>query len=151
MIPLITIVIPTRNEAEDIAATLEACLALDDPNKEVLVIDDSHDGTPDVVRRFADRGVRLYHRAINDNACCGARNEGIKRAAGEIVVLLNADARPAKDFLTRIRRHYHGGAGYVVVRSEVQNPDSVWSGFLAVEEALWFEKGRPMEWSEGFS
>jgi GT2 family glycosyltransferase len=154
MIPLITIVIPTRNEAEDIADTLEAVLALDDPNKEVLVIDDSRDGTPDVVRRFADRGVRLHHRDINDNACCGARNEGIKRAAGEIVVLLNADARPESDFLTRIRSHYRSGAGYVIVRSEVQNPDSVWSGFLAAEGAIWFakgQKGQPMEWSEGFS
>src|ERR1700730_4894121 len=149
--PLITIVIPTRNEAEDIEATLEACLALDDPNKEVLVIDDSRDGTPDVVRRFADRGVRLYHRDTNDNACCGARNEGIKRAAGEILVLLNADARPELDFLTRIRRHYAGGAGYVIVRSEVQNSGSLWSGFLAAEGALWAERGQTMEWSEGFS
>src|SRR6185369_48454 len=94
---LITIVIPTRNEAADITDTLEACLALDDSAKEILVIDDSVDDTPDVVRLFADRGVRLFHRERNSNGCCGARNEGIRRATGEIVVLLNADARPAPD------------------------------------------------------
>jgi hypothetical protein len=148
---LITIIIPTRNESEDISGTLESCLALDDPAKEILVIDDSVDDTPDVVRLFAERGVRLFHRTRNMNGCCGARNEGIKRAAGEIVVLLNADARPAPDFLARIRRHYENGAGYVVVRSAVENRDSVWSRLLAVEEDIWFQVGRPMEWSEGFS
>lgn len=148
---LITIVIPTRNESEDISGTLEACLALDDPAKEILVIDDSVDDTPDVARMFADRGVRVFHRTRNSNGCCGARNEGIRRAAGEIVVLLNADARPAPDFLMRIRRHYEDGAGYVVVRSEVENRESAWSRLLAVEEDIWFLGGRPMEWSEGFS
>jgi glycosyltransferase involved in cell wall biosynthesis len=38
--PLVSIIIPTRNEAEDIALTIEACLALDYESKEIMVVDD---------------------------------------------------------------------------------------------------------------
>ena len=55
-------VIPTRNEAEDIRRTLERCLAVDYPHKEILVVDDSTDETPRIVSEYADRGVRLIHR-----------------------------------------------------------------------------------------
>ena len=40
-----SLIIPTKNEALDIAGTLEACLAIDYPHKEVIVVDDSSDDT----------------------------------------------------------------------------------------------------------
>jgi uncharacterized protein (DUF2126 family) len=75
--PLVSIVIPARNEVRDIAATLDTILAIDYEPKEILVVDDSTDETPDIVVRYAGRGVRLIHREQNRNGCCGARNLGM--------------------------------------------------------------------------
>ena len=149
--PLVSIVIPARNERHDIRATLDACLAIRYAPKEIIVVDDSSDDTPAIVTEYAGRGVRLVHRDANRNGCCGARNLGMQLARGEIVVLLNADNRPAPDFLTRLVEHYRNGADYVVVRSRVMNLDSIWARYIAAGESEWLSHRPSMEWSEGFS
>jgi hypothetical protein len=149
--PLVSIIIPAKNEAEDIRRTLEACIALDYPGKEIIVVDDSTDETPDIVVGFASRGVRLIHRAKNSNGCCGARNEGMRVARGEIVVLLNADAVPSTDFLVRIMEHYRRGADYVIVRSTVMNQELAWGRLIEAEGRQYFTTDPDAQWSEGFS
>lgn len=149
--PLFSIIIPARNEGQDIGYTLERCLALRYPRKEIVVVDDSSDNTPEIVSRYADRGVRLLHRTHNENGCCGARNLGMQQARGDIIVLLNADATPPPDFLDRILVHYRAGADYLLVRSMVANRDGLWGRFIAAEEDQFFASGLPMEWTEGFS
>jgi glycosyltransferase involved in cell wall biosynthesis len=149
--PLISIVIPVRNERRDIRDTLDACLAIRYAPKEIIVVDDSSDDTPSIVTEYAERGVRLVHRGANHNGCCGARNLGMQLARGEIVVLLNADNRPAPDFLARLVEHYRNGADYVVVRSRVMNLDSLWARYIAASESEWLGHRPSMEWSEGFS
>jgi hypothetical protein len=152
-VPEVSIIIPTKNEAEDIVLTLESCLALDYPSNcvEIIVVDDSTDETPEIVKRFASRGVRLIHREENANGCCGARNEGMRAARGEIVVLLNADAVPSRDFLARIMEHYRCGADYVIVRSTVMNQDVPWGRLIEAETLQFAAGGADMQWSEGFS
>ena len=148
--PLVSIIIPTRNEAEDIAHTLDCCVNIKYEPKEIIVVDDSTDETPRIVASYADKGVRLIHRDQNRNGCCAARNLGMQEARGDIVVLMNADNLPMPDFLDRLVPHYAQGADYVVVRSVVANPDSVWGKYTwaAAQQAF-----RPdlEEWSEGFS
>jgi glycosyltransferase involved in cell wall biosynthesis len=126
----ISIVIPARNEAQDIRATLERCLAIDYPAKEIIVVDDSSDETPQIVEEYAEKGVRLIRREKNQDACCGARNVGIRAAQGEVIVLLDADAHPPPDFLARIAEHYAAGADWLVVRSRVANRESLWGRYL---------------------
>lgn len=149
--PLFSIIIPARNEAADIAATLDACLAMDWDPKEIIVVDDSVDETPLIVAGYADRGVQLIHRELNRNGCCGARTLGMQRAQGDIVVVLNADDRPRPDFLQRLYPHYQSGADYVVVRSTVLNQDVLWGKFAAAAGALAESTTADPEWSEGFS
>jgi glycosyltransferase involved in cell wall biosynthesis len=150
--PPITIVIPTRNERDDIDETLQACIGLVYDRKEIIVVDDSTDGSAERIEQYADRGVRLVKRSRNDNGCCGARNLGMALANGDIVVLLNADNRPQPDFLTRILAHYRSGADSVVVRSAVANRESCWSSYLYTLELESHSSvvGMPF-WSEGFS
>ncbi len=149
--PMASIVIPTRNEAADISATLEACLALDYEPKEIIVVDDSTDNTPEIIRTYAARGVRLIHRQDNRNGCCGARNAGMRAATGEIIVLLNADDRPGRDFIGRIIEHYRAGADFVLVRSVVQNRDNRWGEFIHASGLVHFHDSPDHTWSEGFS
>lgn len=147
--PFVSIIIPSRNEKDHISGILDACLALDYPHFEVIVVDDSLDETPDLVNRYASRGVKLVHRNENRNGCCGARNLGMKLARGEIIVLFNADDRPPIDFLARILQHYEDGADYVICKSHVLNQETIWGRYHYVEEMTTFDPDP--EWSEGFS
>jgi glycosyltransferase involved in cell wall biosynthesis len=148
---MISIIIPARNEAEDIAPTLDRCLALDYEPKEIIVVDDSTDDTPAVVASYADRGVRLIHRDVNSNGCCGARNLGMQVARGDILVLMNADNRPRPDFLRHLLPHYADGADFVIVGSTVLNKDNMWGRYIHASSMTHIRYHPDHTWSEGFS
>ena len=151
----VSIVIPTFNEAEDIKKTLDACLALDHPLKEIIVVDDSTDETPAIVGRYEKIGpVRLIKREKNFGGRCGARNDGILAAKGEVVVILNADVILPPDFIIRILEHYAAGADYVLVNAEVINQENVFARFVeALHRFHYRNEGdySAAEWTEGFS
>jgi len=93
--PYITISLPAYNEVSSIGATLESLLALDYPaeRRQILVISDaSSDGTDDVVRRFADRGVELV-RLPQRTGKTGAENAAVAHYRGEIIVNTDATIR----------------------------------------------------------
>jgi cellulose synthase/poly-beta-1,6-N-acetylglucosamine synthase-like glycosyltransferase len=93
--PRISIVIPVHNEAAVIAETLERVLALDYPSerRQILVVSDaSSDGTDDIVRRFAGRGVELL-RIPERRGKTAAENAARSRLTGEIVVNTDAAVR----------------------------------------------------------
>lgn len=147
-----SIVVPTYNEEMDIAGTLKSLIALDWPDFEILVVDDSTDCTPDIVRGFESRGVRLI-RPEKREGRCGARNVGILAATGDIVVILNADVRLQTDFIRRIAPHYEQGADYVLVSSSVENMDDLFARYVdSVGLTLYNnEASKFIEWTEGFS
>src|SRR3989344_4934823 len=116
-----SIIIPSYNEGDDIRLSIESALNQDYLEREILVIDDSHDNTPSIIQEYERMGVRLIKG--KQNGCCGARNFGIETAIGDIVVLLNADVVLPKDFLNRLAAHYHSGADYVLVESLTFNTD----------------------------
>ena len=99
--PMITVTLPVHNEERILRATLEHVLALDYPaeRRQVLVISDaSTDGTDAVAAEFADRGVgviRLPTRAGKT----AAENAAAAHLRGEIVVNIDATARPARHAL----------------------------------------------------
>lgn len=150
-LPRISLIVPSKNEEEDIAATLELILDINYDNKEIIVVDDSNDNTPAIVKSFAGRGVKLIHREHNKDGCCGARNLGMESAQGEIVVIMNADVRPHKEFLNLILKHHQNGADYVVVRSKASNVVNIWGNLVAAMENQHEQDLEGDEWSEGFS
>src|SRR5882757_8386412 len=53
--PSITVIVPARNEADDIAATLHSLLAQDYPNLQIIAVDDrSTDQTPTIIDTIAN-------------------------------------------------------------------------------------------------
>lgn len=147
-----SIVIPTYNEEKDIAATLDTLIALDWGDYEVLVVDDSTDSTPQVVGRYASRGVRLIRPEVREGRC-GARNLGILSATGDVVVVLNADVHLPTDFLGRIAAWYEQGYDYVLVKSEVENMQDLLARYVECVGIVDHYRVDPewMEWTEGFS
>lgn len=58
--PRVSVLVPARSEEATIASCLTNLLAQDHPALEIVVLDDgSTDATAEIVRSFADRGVRL--------------------------------------------------------------------------------------------
>lgn len=86
--PLVSVIIPTYNEERDIAHCLGSLKEQSYQPLEILVVDDgSKDKTMKVVQR--ERGIKLVR---NDHLGPGAaRNKGVKRAKGEILVFVDAD------------------------------------------------------------
>lgn len=93
--PEITISIPVYNEERAIGDTLENLLALDYPTdrRHLLVISDaSSDRTDEIVRGFAERGVRLV-RLAERGGKTAAENAAGPHLRGSIVVNTDATIR----------------------------------------------------------
>jgi len=92
--PNLSIVIPTRNEAEGIGRVLDELWNLGLENCEILVVDDgSDDGTGEVARRHGARVVRHPYNIGNGAAV----KTGLRHARGRRVLLMDGDGqhRPA--------------------------------------------------------
>lgn len=99
--PAVSITLAAYNEARSIAATLDQLLAADYPadRLQIIVISDaSTDGTDEIVRRYADRGVDLI-RLPRRAGKTAAENASRGRIRGEIVVNTDATVRIAPDAL----------------------------------------------------
>ena len=106
--PPLSITIPAYNEAQQIADTLEAVLAVDYPadRRQILVVSDaSDDGTDDIVRGFVDRGVELL-RLEERGGKTAAENAARSRLTGEIVINTDASIRLRPDAVKPLVRRF---------------------------------------------
>ncbi len=98
MAPWLSIVIPSRNDAEALARTLEALERLDDRGRAEIVVAAS--GDPDGTTRAAGGRVRLLWPEGSTRAAL--MNAGAAAAAGEVLFFLHADSAPPRDAPARI-------------------------------------------------
>lgn len=102
--PVVSIILPIRNESRYISRCLEAILAQDYPSGriEILVVDGmSDDGTRDIVKAFAARDVRVRLFSNPKQIVPSALNLGIRAASGEIVIRVDGHAVIAPDYVRR--------------------------------------------------
>jgi len=93
--PMLTITVPAYNEAAVIRGKLERILTFDYPadRRQILVVSDaSTDGTDDIVKEFADRGVELI-RLPQRGGKTAAENAARPYLRGDIVLNTDASAR----------------------------------------------------------
>ncbi|MDD5344429.1 MAG: glycosyltransferase family 2 protein [Smithella sp.] len=95
--PLVTIIIPTYNQAAYLEDAVRSALRQDYANLEVIVADDcSSDSTPEVVKKFAGEGrLRYYRNKTNLGKTANYRRSLYELANGEWVLNLDGD-----DYLT---------------------------------------------------
>jgi hypothetical protein len=88
--PLISIVVPTLNQARFIEQTLASIAGQNWPRTEILVIDGgSTDGTREIVERYAN--VVTHFLSEPDRGQADAINKGFRLARGDILAWLNSD------------------------------------------------------------
>jgi Glycosyl transferase family 2 len=141
--PLVSVVIPTYNYARFLAESVGSALAQAGVQVQVIVVDDcSTDDTPEVCTRLAtdDRVTVLRHEQNQGHAV--TFNDGLARAAGELIVRLDADdvltpgslARAAALFdaypnVGLVYGHPHHFAGPVPARANLHERGwSIWAG-----------------------
>ncbi len=93
--PLVSIVVPAYNEEHAIRRTIEALLGLDYPvdRRQILIVSDaSTDGTDDVVREFAHRGIELLRLPVRSGKTA-AENAALPHLRGGIIVNTDATIR----------------------------------------------------------
>ncbi len=92
----ITLIVPTRNEAGNIAPLLTKLAEIKtEPGLDVLFVDDSTDNTPQIVSELSDRcpfPIRLLARSPERrNGLSGAVVDGIREAKGDWICVMDAD------------------------------------------------------------
>jgi chlorobactene glucosyltransferase len=107
--PLVSLVIPARNEAHNMERCLRSVLASGYPRLEVLVVDDhSADGTGAIARRIAaedpQQRVRVLDAPPLPDGWFGkqwACHSGVQAARGKIFCFTDADTTHGPELLTR--------------------------------------------------
>jgi dolichol-phosphate mannosyltransferase len=122
--PLLSVVIPTRNEAGNVPALVERLAAvLSGVPAELIFVDDSSDETPTLVAGLAAAPpsgvvVRLLHRPQDRQTGLGsAAAEGLWVAKGQLVAVMDGDLQHPPELLTRMVRELEQGELDLVVAS----------------------------------
>ena len=105
--PYISVIIPCRNEARHIRATVASLLVQAEPpgGCELLVVDGmSDDGTREILSELASREPRLKILDNPERITPVAFNRGIRAARGRVIVLMGAHNRYAPDYLLQTAR-----------------------------------------------
>ena len=106
--PRVSIIIAARNEADKIRQKIDHTLALDYPEErlEILVASDaSDDGTDEIVKTYAGRGVRLV-RAPQRKGKENVQGLAVSVARGEILVFTDAATILEPDALWRLMENF---------------------------------------------
>lgn len=116
--PRLAVIVPTFNEADNIARTVERILAATHGlTVEIVVVDDdSPDGTAEVVRGLAERDprVRLLRR-VGRRGLSGACVEGMIAARAPVVAVIDADLQHDEKLLPTLHEAVASGAADLAV------------------------------------
>lgn len=88
---LVSIVVPTYNRPERLANALESIALQREAQFEVIVVNDGGVDVSDVVAHCSDRMSLQHVRLSSNGGLAQARNEGIRRARGEVLTFLDDD------------------------------------------------------------
>jgi glycosyltransferase involved in cell wall biosynthesis len=89
--PVVSVVIPTYNRANDLKRALNSVQAQTFTNWEVLVVDNySEDNTDEIIASFNDPRIKLF-KIHNNGVIAASRNMGIREARGEYIAFLDSD------------------------------------------------------------
>ncbi len=104
--PLVSVVIPAHNEEKTIESTVLCALESSYPNFEVIVVNDgSTDATERILLPYAISGkIALINRPQGGKAV--AVNTGVAAAAGDIILVIDADVAVERDVLSKLAVHF---------------------------------------------
>lgn len=132
-LPEVAIHIPLFNERRVAARLIQSCLKMDYPTEKlkIVVVDDSSDGTTEVVESFARRfpqNVRVIHRTERVGYKAGALKTALESTDSEFVMIFDADYVPPPDLLQKLVPYMYlrDDIAFVQTRSTYLNANQSW-------------------------
>ncbi|WP_066379227.1 hormogonium polysaccharide biosynthesis glycosyltransferase HpsN [Anabaena sp. CA = ATCC 33047] len=106
--PLVTIIIPTYGREEALRDSIADVLNQNYPNVEVFVVDQSPQHKPEVQTYLEEVAAaeKIKWFRLNWASLPGARNYGIRRAAGEIIIFIDDDVKLTPDYISAHVKNY---------------------------------------------
>lgn len=130
--PLVSIVINTRNEEENIGGCLESCLQQTYKNIELIVVDNnSTDQTKVIARNYTSQ---VYNRGPERSS---QKNFGAQKSSGEYVLFLDADAQLTPKVLSECIALAEGENFSMVIIPERHVGEGFWAGVKALERSFY--------------
>lgn len=147
-LPLVSVIIPVRNDAERLQLCLAALAEQTYPREryEVIVVDNGDDGSLAALRT-GTLNAQILRESITGSYA--ARNRGIEQARGSILAFTDADCLPAADWIEQgVAAIERDGAdlvaGEVAVFSSRPRPNAIelYEMILAFDQQGWIAAGR---------
>ncbi|HSX43322.1 MAG TPA: glycosyltransferase [Candidatus Saccharimonadales bacterium] len=107
-LPAVSILIPARNETEQLQQCLQSLVACNYPKLEIIVLDDCSAvrRTPEIIRSFAHDGVRFLQGTPPDETHWLSKNwayeQLAREASGELLLFCGVDAQLQPDTLRQL-------------------------------------------------
>jgi len=128
-IPLVSVIVPARNEEETIGLTLDSLLESTYPREhlEIIVIDDgSEDNTYAIANRYTNRGNVRVFRKENRGGKASCLMYGFNVSMGEFIVSVDSDSTFDRDAIPNLLRPFNDPSvgtvcGNVKVRNRREN------------------------------
>lgn len=122
--PSVTMIISAKNEEKSIRRKIQNSLDLDYPRSKfslVVVSDKSSDNTDSIVRKYADKGVKLIVNSEGSGKTAGI-NRAMESISTEIVVFSDANSMYSTDAIRKMVRHFADPhVGFVVGYQRYEN------------------------------
>ncbi len=133
MEPLVSAVIPTYNEEKDVARCIESLSKQSYKNMEIVFVDSSTDKTYDVIKEFQKKNllnIKVFKQPLSGTG--RARNFGVKKAKGKIILFVDADMTFDKDYVKNlIKPILQDKTGKIIGTTHdyeiAVNTDNIWS------------------------
>lgn len=143
-LPMVTIIVPAYNEGIVIESAIESLERLVYPRKEIIVVDDgSTDNTYLLALKYEKSTPETTVRVITQQNSGKAEslNHGIRKAAGDLILCVDADSRLEEDSLAYAVTHFEDPrVGAVAGNVKVINRDN----FVTKMQALEYIEGLNM-------
>jgi len=115
--PFVSIHLPFYNEKNVARRIIDACIAIDYKNYEILVIDDSRDETIEILKELSRRReppkIKIVHRKDRRGFKGGALSEGLRHMdpRTEYISVFDADFIPPQDIIKRFLWYFEAQNG----------------------------------------
>lgn len=135
----VSVIIPARNEEQNISAVIENIIAQDYPTDqyEIIIIDDhSTDATYSIVQKYAEAHSTIFTHQLSGKYVGkkSAIKEAIKHAKGSLIVTTDADCEVGSRWLSTIVEFY-----------ETYQPKFIIAPVLMHNENTFFQKMQSLE------
>lgn len=148
-LPSVDVFIPTYDEpAFILRRTIIGCQAMDYPNKQVYLLDDTR--RPEIRALAEELGCRYMTRSDNRHAKAGNLNHAIAHTQSELIASFDADFVPTRNFLRRTIGFFQDpSVGLVQTPQTFYNPDPIARNLgleeiLTPEEEVFYRQIQPM-------